>query len=73
VPKKSIFGLVACAAALLGGLSPTAAAAQHSETLSLRIGSFAPFLRARWDRNASTLGICTYHRLAGEARLASAF
>ncbi len=40
---------------------------------SLRVRTFAPFARARLDRNASTVGIYTYQRLAGEFGLTAAF
>ena len=45
-------------------------------TLTLRrfrIGTFAPYLRLRLERNASTVAIYDFRRLAGEAGLTAAF
>jgi len=39
----------------------------------LRIGTFAPFVRVRWERNSSTVEIYDYRRVAGEAGLTAAF
>jgi hypothetical protein len=38
-----------------------------------RVGSFAPFVRLRFERNRSTVGIYDFNRVAGEFGLASAF
>ena len=40
---------------------------------SLRIGTFAPFVRLRYERNRSTVEIYDFNRVAGEFGLASAF
>ncbi len=40
---------------------------------SLRIGSFAPLVRLRWERNKSTIEIYDYNRISGEIGIASAF
>jgi len=40
---------------------------------SLRIGSFAPLARLRWERNKSTIEIYDYNRISGELGLTSAF
>ncbi|MBV1691744.1 DUF560 domain-containing protein [Novosphingobium sp. G106] len=40
---------------------------------SLRIRSFAPFARLRWERNKSTIEIYDYNRISGEFGLTSAF
>lgn len=39
----------------------------------LRVGSFAPFVRLRFERNASSVGIYDFNRVAGEFGLSSAF
>lgn len=39
----------------------------------LHLGRFAPLLRARWERNQSSIGIYDYSRLATEIGLTSAF
>jgi hypothetical protein len=38
-----------------------------------RIGTFAPYLRLRYERNASSVGIYDFNRLAGEFGLTAAF
>jgi outer membrane protein len=40
---------------------------------ALRVGSFAPLARIRWERNKSTIVIYDYKRLAGEVGIVSAF
>jgi outer membrane protein len=40
---------------------------------ALRIGSFAPLIRLRWERNRSTIEIYDYKRLSAEFGVASAF
>ena len=48
--------------------------ASLSATLrSLRVGSFAPILRVRYERNWSTVEIYDYRRLAGEIGVTAAF
>jgi hypothetical protein len=40
---------------------------------SLRVGSFAPLARLRWERNKSTVGLYDYKRITGEFGITSAF
>lgn len=40
---------------------------------SLRVGSFAPFARLRWERNASSIEIYDYGRVAAEMGVTTAF
>lgn len=40
---------------------------------ALRVGPFAPLLRARWERNVSTIEVYDYNRLAGEIGITAAF
>lgn len=40
---------------------------------SLRVGSFAPLVRVRWERNISPVEIFSYRRLASELGVTSAF
>ena len=40
---------------------------------SLSIGTFAPLLKLRWERNFSTINIYDFKRLAGEVGIVSAF
>jgi hypothetical protein len=40
---------------------------------SLRVGSFAPLARLRWERNQSTVGLYDYKRITGEFGITSAF
>jgi hypothetical protein len=40
---------------------------------SLRIGSFAPLVRLRWERNKSTVSLYDFKRLAAEFGITSAF
>jgi hypothetical protein len=45
-------------------------------TLTLRrfrIGTFAPYVRLRLEKNASTVGIYDFSRIAGETGLTAAF
>jgi outer membrane protein len=39
----------------------------------LRVGSFAPLIRLRWERNRSTIELYDYKRLSAEFGVASAF
>jgi len=40
---------------------------------SLRVGSFAPLARLRWERNKSTIEVYEYNRISGEFGVTSAF
>jgi outer membrane protein len=40
---------------------------------ALRIGTFAPLARVRWERNRSTVELYDYNRLSGEFGIVSAF
>lgn len=40
---------------------------------NLRVGSFAPFAKLRWERNASTIEIYDYRRVAAEFGITAAF
>lgn len=40
---------------------------------ALRLGTFAPLARLRWERNNSTVGLYAYSRVAGEVGLTTAF